>query len=301
VIRLGLNVPNFGPDTTPDSLRSWVEFAEHAGFSLAMMSDHVAPTPDVTTVYPAPFYDPFATLAWLAGYTTRLSLGTSVAILPYRHPLLTARMSANLDRFTGGRFVLGVGVGWSEQEFGALGVSFADRGRITDEYLTVITRAWARSRLSYTGVHVQFADVSTAPAPVGRPGPPLWVGGLGANAIRRAARFGDAWHPVNPSRDRLPEALAHLARATAAAGRPTPAFSPRIKARPMPHDVTGGDRPLGVGSLAQIHDDLDLLEGLGADIVVLDTNPDHPDDRRPAAADWDALQAIADRVVHQGA
>jgi hypothetical protein len=107
-MRLGLNVPNFGPTTTPASLRSWIEFAEQSGFSLAVMSDHVAPTPDVTATYPEPFYDPFATLSWLAGFTTRISLGTSVAIVPYRHPLLTARMVANLDHFTGGRFVFGV-------------------------------------------------------------------------------------------------------------------------------------------------------------------------------------------------
>jgi alkanesulfonate monooxygenase SsuD/methylene tetrahydromethanopterin reductase-like flavin-dependent oxidoreductase (luciferase family) len=121
VIRLGLNVPNFGPTTTPTALRSWIEFAEAAEFSLAMMSDHVALTADVTAMYPAPFYDPFATLSWLASFTTQISLGTSVAILPYRHPLLTARMSANLDQFTAGRFVLGVGVGWSEMEYAALG------------------------------------------------------------------------------------------------------------------------------------------------------------------------------------
>ena len=145
VMRLGINVPNFGPGTTPASLRAWIEFAEETGFSLAMMSDHVAPTPDVTALYPAPFYDPFATLSWLAAFTTRLSLGTSVAIVPYRHPLLTARLSANLDQFTAGRFVLGVGVGWSETEFAALGVPFAERGRITDEFLAVITRAWAES------------------------------------------------------------------------------------------------------------------------------------------------------------
>ena len=301
MIRLGLNVPNFGRDTTAGNLRSWIEFAEDNGFWLAMMSDHVAPTPDVTALYPAPFYDPFTTLSWLAAFTTRLSLGTSVAIVPYRHPLLTARMVAGLDQFTAGRFVLGVGVGWSENEFGALGVSFAERGRITDEYLTVITRAWDESSLSYAGDHVQFEEVATAPGPVCRPRPPLWVGGNGVNAIRRAARFGDAWHPVNPERDRLRDALRLLARAAATLGKPTPSFSPRIKARPTPRDVTGRRRPLGLGSLAQIRDDLDLLDRLGADVVVLDTNPDHPDQRRPAAADWQTLQTIAESAVNQGA
>jgi probable F420-dependent oxidoreductase len=294
VIRLGVNVPNFGPGTTPASLRSWVTLAEEAGFSLAMMSDHVAPTPDVTAIYPPPFYDPFTTLAWLATSTTRLSLGTSVAIVPYRHPLLTARASTNLDQLTGGRFVLGVGAGWAESEFAALGVPFAARGPITDEFLTVITRAWVEPCLSFEGDHVRFRDVATGPAPAQCPHPPLWVGGLGERAIRRAARFGDAWHPVNPGRDWLQHvALPCLADHAAALGRPVPRLSPRIKARLTPHDLAGPDRPLGVGSLAQLHDDLAWFDELGADVVVLDTNPDHPDERRPAADDWRTLHAIA--------
>jgi probable F420-dependent oxidoreductase len=301
VIRLGLNVPNFGPTTTPATLRDWVEFAEETGFSLAMVSDHVAPTADVTATYPAPFYDPFVTLAWLASFTTELSVGTSVAILPYRHPLLTARMSANLDQFTGGRFVLGVGVGWSELEYGALGLPFGDRGCITDEFLTVITRAWTEERISFDGDHARFEDVATGPPPVRHPHPPLWVGGLGAAAMRRAARFGDAWHPVNPGRDWLQHAAPSLlADAAASLGKQIPKLSPRIKARVTSRDVPEPDRPLGVGSLSQIRDDLILLDDLGADVVVLDTNPDHPGQRQPAVDDWRALQRIvacADDVV----
>ncbi len=294
MIRLGLNVPNFGPTTTPTALRSWIEFAEAAEFSLAMMSDHVALTADVTATYPAPFYDPFATLSWLASFTTQISLGTSVAILPYRHPLLIARMSANLDQFTAGRFVLGVGVGWSEMEYAALGVSFAERGRITDEYLTVITRAWTEARLSVDGEHVRFEDVATGPPPVRQPHPPLWVGGTGPTAIQRATRFADAWHPVNPGRDWLQHtALTILTDAAAAVGKPSPKLCPRIKARLTSRDVPEPDRPLGVGSLSQIRDDLLLLDDLGADVVVLDTNPDRPDQRQPAVDDWLALEKIS--------
>ena len=236
VIRLGVNVPNFGPGTTPASLRSWVTLAEEAGFSLAMMSDHVAPTPDVTAIYPPPFYDPFTTLAWLATSTTRLSLGTSVAIVPYRHPLLTARASANLDQLTGGRFVLGVGAGWAESEFAALGVPFA-AGRITDEFLTVITRAWVEPCLSFEGDHVRFRDVATGPAPAQRPHPRCGWAAWASAPSRRAARFGDAWHPVNPGRDWLQHvALPCLADHAAALGRPVPgsARASRPGSRPRP-------------------------------------------------------------------
>ena len=297
MIRLGLNIPNFGPTASPDAMRRWVEFADKAGFSMAMTSDHVAPTADVTATYPAPFYDPFVTLSWLAASTTRLSLGTSVSILAYRHPLLTARMSANLDEFTAGRFVLGVAAGWSEMEFGALGMSYAERGRISDEFLAVITGAWSQPMLSFEGKHVSFRDVSTRATVVDRPHPALWVGGMSRGAIGRAARFADAWHPANPGRRWLQhEGLVRLSDDAAAIDRPVPALSPRIKARLTSRDLPGPDRPLGWGSLAQIRDDLLLLDDLGADVVVLDTNPDTPDQRREAADDWRTLLQIAASV-----
>lgn len=104
-----------------------------------MISDHVAITPDVQSQFPAPFYDPFISLGWLAAATYRIELGTTVIILPYRHPLLTARMAANIDRLSDGRFVLGVGVGWAKQEFEALGIPFERRGGLQ-------MSTWRRSR-----------------------------------------------------------------------------------------------------------------------------------------------------------
>src|SRR5260370_16219378 len=115
---------------------------EGLGFDLLMVSDHIAVTPDVAEQYPAPFYEPFTTLAWLAGITSGVRLGTTVLIVPYRHPLLIARMAANLNQLSGGRLVLGVGAGWARQEFEALGVPFRQRGSLTDEYLQALRNAW---------------------------------------------------------------------------------------------------------------------------------------------------------------
>lgn len=297
MIKLGVNVPNFGPTATPDNLRDWIGFAEGNGFALAMMSDHVAPTPDVNALYPPPFYDPFTTLAWLAGLTDRLELGTSVAIAPYRHPLLTARAAANIDQFTGGRFIMGIAAGWSQPEFAALGVSFRDRGKITDEYLVAITEAWTNDVVSLHGDHVSYEQISTGPRPVRSPHPPLWVGGASPPAIRRAARFGDAWHPSNPQLDWLRDkGLPALQNAASALGRPPPALCPRIRARLTAHDQPSRDRPIGFGSGAQIQADLDALAELGAEYVVLDTNPDDPAERRPPAEDWRTLSTIAERA-----
>ena len=297
VTRLGVNVPNFGPTASPDNLLAWARFAEDAGFAIAMMSDHVAPTPDVAALYPDPFYDPFTTLSWLAGLTDSIELGTTVAVLPYRHPLLTARAAANIDRFSGGRFVLGVGVGWSEPEYTALGVPFRDRGRITDEYLAAIIDAWTSPRVSLDGHHARYHEVSTGPRAVRAPHPPVWVGGSSPAGIRRAARFGDAWHPINPDLDWLRDTgLPALRAAARAAGRAQPALAARIRARLSPRDLPPAGRPTGVGSLAQVHDDLARLAEMGAAYVVLDTNPDDPADRRSADEDWDTLRTIVERA-----
>jgi alkanesulfonate monooxygenase SsuD/methylene tetrahydromethanopterin reductase-like flavin-dependent oxidoreductase (luciferase family) len=167
---MGVNVPNFGPGTDPGVLRSWARTVEGLGFDLLMVSDHVVITPDVAEQYPAPFYEPFTTLAWLAGVTERVRLGTTVLIVPYRHPLLVARMAANLNQLSGGRLVLGVGVGWARQEFAALDVEFGRRGRLTDEYLDAIRAAWADD-----------ADYRAGTIPI-------WVGGNSDAALHRAAR-----------------------------------------------------------------------------------------------------------------
>src|SRR4030095_5399582 len=175
--------------------------AERLCYHCVMISAHVAMTPDVAARCPAPYYDPFVTLAWLARATTRVELGTTVVILPYRHPLHTARLTANLDRLSGGRFIFGVGVGWAKQEFEALGVPSERRGAMSSDELAAIKTAWTSDPASYAGPFVSFRDVRTGPSPVRSPHPPLWVGGGREAPMRRAVRLGDAWHPI---RIRLP-------------------------------------------------------------------------------------------------
>ncbi|MET9463832.1 TIGR03619 family F420-dependent LLM class oxidoreductase [Streptomyces sp. NPDC006544] len=265
-MQLGVNVPNFGPGTDPGMLRAWARIVEGLGFDLLMVSDHVAVTPDVAGRYPAPFYEPFTTLSWLAGVTSRVRLGTTVLVLPYRHPLLVARMSANLQELSGGRLVLGVGVGWARQEFDALGVPFAARGRLTDEHLVALRKAWREE-----------AHGHTAPIPV-------WVGGNSEAGIRRAIRFGDAWHPL---RGTLPWMRAVLANHS------LPAFAPRIALRLTTPPIDDPERIAGTGSLEQILDDLDQLRRLGADTVVLDPYHGDPGETRRPHAAWQALTAVA--------
>ena len=174
-MKLGVNLINFGPSASADVLRGWALLAEGLGYHAIMTSDHVTVTSDVNGRYPAPFYEPLTTLGWLAAITSRLEIGTTVSVLPYRSPLETARAFANVDNLSGGRVILGVGVGWAEQEFAALKVPFAERGAITTDYLAAIKALWSADIASYEGKYVTFKDVHTTPRPIRKPHPPIWV------------------------------------------------------------------------------------------------------------------------------
>jgi len=275
-VRLGVNVPNFGPGTEPEVLRRWALTVEGLGFDLLMMSDHIALTPDVAQEYPAPFYEPFTTLSWLAGLTRQIRLGTTVLIMPYRHPLLVARMAANLNDLSGGRLVLGVGVGWARQEFDALGVPFRERGRLTDEHLIAIRAAW-RDDEDYRSGQI-----------------PVWIGGNSDAALRRAVRLGDAWHPLRFTPGWIAEAAARL---EASGGQP--GLMPRIALRLTAEPVTHSARLAGHGTIDQIAGDLDLLRSLGAGTVVLDPFNGEPRETAHPQTAWRALATVAERWNQQ--
>jgi alkanesulfonate monooxygenase SsuD/methylene tetrahydromethanopterin reductase-like flavin-dependent oxidoreductase (luciferase family) len=275
-VELGVNLPNFGPGANPARLRDWARVVEGLGYDLLMVSDHVAITPDVAEQYPAPFFEPFTTLSWLAGITERVRLGSTVLIAPYRHPLLVARMAANLDQLSGGRLVLGVGVGWARQEFEALGARFEDRGRETDDVLAELRRAWTDTA-DYGGGTI-----------------PIWVGGASRAALRRTVRFGTAWHPLRQRLDQMRSGLDQLRTIAASLDQPVPGFAPRILLRLTDEPVREDDRVAGEGTVDQVIEDLDVLRELGAQSVVLDPFQGDPaETERPEAA-WQALATIRD-------
>src|SRR5262245_52602312 len=297
-MRVGINLINFGPGVTPESLARSVELAEALGYHLVMISDHVAITPDVQSRYPAPFYDPFTTLGWLAARTTRVELGTTVIILPYRHPLETARMVANLDRLSGGRLILGIGVGWAKQEFEVLGVPFHQRGAITDDYLLAMKMAWTHDVASYDGRFVSFKDVHSTPRPLRVPHPPIWVGGGSDAALRRAVRHGDGWHPIRIRADWLRDkGLPRLREIAEGERMPVPALCPRIRLRITASRLPEDQRVAGEGHLDQIRADLAALQSLGARYVLLDTYADDPEATRRPESGWEMLTTVAERIL----
>ncbi len=268
-MKVGVNLLNFGPGAHPGNFAEWARTAESLGYHFLGVSDHLALTRDVYAQYPAPFYDPFILLAWLSGITKRIELATTVAILPYRSPLQLARLGANLDRLSGGRFLLGVGVGWAREEFEVLGVPFEKRGAISDEYLEALLELWTNDEASYEGRFVRFEKVQTGPRPLSTPHPPIWVGGVSDAALRRAARFGDAWHPIRIRVSWLEKKAAELASVAQSIGRSAPRLCPRILLR-VTETPEADSRRAGEGTLEQIRTDLEALEKLGCTYVLLD-------------------------------
>ena len=269
-MKVGINLLNFGPGVSPESIGRWGQVVEGLGYHGIFISDHVAITPTVSLRYPEPYFDPLMTLAWLAGQTTRVDLGTTVIVLPYRHPILLAREVANLDRLSGGRVIFGVGIGHAADEFAALGVPHHRRGAWSNEALDAIRALWTGDdAVTYQGAHINFEQVSVMRTSQS-PHPPIWVGGTSDGAIKRAVRFGAGWHPINQSVAALRERLPALQAEASRLGVPVPALVPRIRMQVTAEPITTPDRAPGTGTLEQIHEDLRGLQELGASYVVLD-------------------------------
>lgn len=297
-MKVGVNLINFGPSANPASLKSWAQLTEALGYHHLMTSDHIAVTPDVQTRYPGPFYEPISTLGWLAAVTERVMIGSTVLIVPYRSPLEIAKAFANIDQLSGGRVILGVGVGWAEQEFAALNVPFNKRGAMTNEYLAAIKALWSQDQASFDGEFVQFNGVDTSPRPVQTPHPPIWVGGGSDAALRRTVNYGDAWHPIRPKLAEFRDVdIPRLQRIADAEGKPMPQLCPRLRFRltesPMPED----SRHMGEGTVDQAHADLEALAELGCAHVLLDTYHDDIEATRNVEAAWRMLTVMAEQVL----
>jgi probable F420-dependent oxidoreductase len=300
-MRFGVDILNFSDGATPESLLSRATTAESLGFHSALLSDHVAITPGVRPRYPEPFYDVFTTLAWLAGQTSQIQLGTTVCVVPYRHPVLIARLVANIDQLSGGRFILGVAAGGAQDEFAALGVPFNRRGAITNEYLEIIHELWAHEEVTYEGRFVTLDQVSgIKPFAAGeRVRPPVWVGGRSDAAMRRAVRFNADWHPNSMTASWLrDQGMPRLHKIAIEMGGRLPALVPRMKVDLRDQAIDDEGRLLGQGSLDQVRGDLELLDELGAEHVVFDWYiPGNMETARDDARAWRMLSLLAEQAI----
>ncbi|MDQ4030144.1 MAG: TIGR03619 family F420-dependent LLM class oxidoreductase [Actinomycetota bacterium] len=194
-MHLGVILPNFGDASSPDAIRRSVEAAEELGFDSVWTTEHIIVGAEAADPY-GRVYDPLVTLGWIAGWSERIRLGTSIVLLPLHHPMHLAKQVATLQELSGGRFTLGVGMGWHRDEFEFMGVEFAGRGRRGDEAIRVMRALWGGKR-EFDGAHWSFRGAMSGPQP--SPGPEIWVGGSSEPAIRRARELGDVWHPSRRS------------------------------------------------------------------------------------------------------
>lgn len=275
-MRFGLHALGIASGADPDVIRAVSKGAEAAGFTTLWAGEHVVMLDGPDSPYPysadgriavpaaAHWLDPWTTLTFAAAGTSRIRLATGVLLLPEHHPLVVAKQAASLDVLSKGRFLLGVGIGWSAGEFAALGVPFAGRSRRTREYVEAMRILWTEDPASYEGSSVRFAAVRSHPKPV-RGVVPVVLGGNSDAALARVAAYGDGWYGFNLSIDELPERLGSLASACREAGRAPESVEVAVALR----EASPGDAErlaaLGVGEL-----------------VLVDAPPSDP----RAAGDW---------------
>jgi probable F420-dependent oxidoreductase len=215
-MQLGIHLPQYGRVASPEAMTRAARHAEETGFSGVWVSDHIVHP--AAQDYPSPYlYDPVVSLTWAAAVTERVDLGTSVLVAPHHNPLELANALASIDNLSGGRVIAGVGVGWSAGEFAALGHGFADRGRRTDEIIRLWRTVWRDDPASFDGDFVSFENLRVLPRPAHDI--PVWVGGSGERAWRRAIELGDGFHLIGVTPEQAPAPIARLR-----AERPEPGF-----------------------------------------------------------------------------
>ena len=213
-MRIGISLRNMGPQSQVDTLVACARAADDGGLDSLWVADHVAIPPDQAEGSDGRYLDPLATLAFLAGHTARIGLGVGVLVLPYRPALPTAKWVATVQEVSRGRLLLGVGAGWMEPEFRALGIPRRRRGALTDETLELLDRCFTDDEVEWNGQRFLFR-----PRPAR---PPILVGGAPPHALERALRYRAGWMPMGGEPEKLRAPIARLRADAAAAGAPVP-------------------------------------------------------------------------------
>lgn len=283
----GFSVPTRGDLANKRDLKTVAERGEALDFKYLCVPDHIviprsfAPlypyAADGRPTFPEAWLEQLTAMAWLAAVTEDVRLLTSVMVVPHRNPVHTAKTLATIDVLSEGRVTLGCGAGWMEEEFVAIGTEpFAERGRVTDEYIRVFRELWSSDEPAFEGDYARFSDIVFEPKPAQQPGIPIWIGGESGPALRRVAELGDGWFPIgaNPkfplyTIERYKVGLERLARHCDKAGRDpatiTRAYWANWPSDAPPFKTEAGERFLCTGTAQQIADDIHGLAELGVE------------------------------------
>ena len=211
-MKTGVVIRNMGNQSTRDIIGGCANVAEELGFDSVWVVDHIAISPDDAEGSGGRYLDVLATLAWLAGITERVKLGSGVLVLPYRAALPAAKQIATVQELSGDRLIMGMGIGWMEQEFKALGLNRHNRGRVSDQTLAFMNDCFASDQVEANGQKLLFRPRPTKP--------PFLIGGRAPHAIERAAKYGDGWYPIVKAPSDIVDHLLYYRELTNAAGKP---------------------------------------------------------------------------------
>ncbi len=285
-MQFGFGAPVSGPLSGPRDLARIVSEGEAMGYDYCTISDHVVIPRDIEAKYPysdtgefpgragGDRHEQLTAVSFVAAKTSKLRLVTSVMVVPHRPPMLTAKILATIDVLSEGRLTLGIGAGWCQEEFEAIGTEpFAERGAVTDETIAVCRELWTNENPSFDGKYAKFSNVFFQPRPVQKR-VPVWVGGESGPALRRTAKLGDAWYPIgtNPKNRldtlaRLQAGMERLRKLTRDTGRDPAAVGLAYRftqfGQAVAERADNGDRRLGSGDNAAIAADLRALRDFG--------------------------------------
>lgn len=284
-MRVGFCLPQHGSGSGPEALVSVAQRAETLGFDSLWVAERLLWPLDPQTPYPASpdgrlpeqtkwQLDPLETLTFVAAHTTRARLGSSVINLPFHNPLLLARRFATLDVLSGGRAVVGLGNGWSADEFDAVGVAPQGRGKRIDEALAILKAVWTDDPIEFEGEFFRIPRSCVEPKPVQKPHPPIYYAAFTAAAMRRVALGADGWNPAGLPVAAMGPMFQSMQKMAEEAGRDPEALELIVRA-----NVWIGDQPLPAermiftGDADQIAADIAATRDLGADEILFDAQP----------------------------
>ncbi len=268
----------------PEEIRAIAEHADQLGFDHITCSEHVGIPHSALVTRGGRYYDPAATLGYMAAVTRRIQLLTHVVVLPYHHPLAVVKRYGTVDRLSGGRLILGVGVGSLEEEFDLLEVPFAGRGQRFEDALRALRASFGRAAPSYRGTHYDFSEFEVDPCSVQRE-PPIWLGGRSPRSLRRALTFADGWDPFGLDRGDLERIIGQA--------RKIPAWKQRHSQDRRFDLALTPERPFALDSGADVEDTRSIVriyETLGATAINVRFR------HRSASHYHDLLERFADKV-----